>query len=63
VHLALVGEELQKEFLKAAVKIPVYTADIVTHGVLAVIREFNGLTVCTHKVLSSEKACKISAQL
>jgi hypothetical protein len=63
MHLTLVGKELQEELLKTAVQVPVYSADIVTEGILTVIGKFYRLTVCTHKVLTSEKTCKVSAKL
>jgi hypothetical protein len=63
MHLTLVGKQLQEELFKTAVQIPVYSSDIVSKHVFAIIRKLNGLTVGTHKVLSSEKSAEIGTQL
>ena len=63
MHLALIGEKLQEELFKTAVKIPVYAADIVSKHILAVIRKFNRLTVRANQVLASKEARKIGAKL
>jgi hypothetical protein len=63
MHLSFIGEELEKELFKTAVKIPVDSAYIVAELILAVIRELYGLTVGSDQMLTAEESAKIGAKL